>query len=215
MQQRYYDPVAGRFLSVDPVTTNASTGSFFNRYEYAKNNPYKFKDPDGRSPCTGTRIASACGTGYNTAPIGDAGAGARAAANNVIAQRVTSEINSAGRGARNLWNIIVAAVTGGGEDAPASPEIKPDDLRDRSKDELEAQAKDKGLVQDVKKPNRWRDPANGRERMRIDPGHVDPKTGRPYENPRAAVPHAHGYDAEGRKIGDPQAGNDPHFPLRP
>ena len=50
MQQRYYDPIAGRFLSVDPVTTNASDGSFFNRYVYANNNPYKFKDPDGNSP---------------------------------------------------------------------------------------------------------------------------------------------------------------------
>jgi RHS repeat-associated protein len=50
MQQRYYDPIAGRFLSVDPVVTSAKDGSFFNRYEYAKNNPFKFKDPDGRHP---------------------------------------------------------------------------------------------------------------------------------------------------------------------
>ncbi|MBZ2205927.1 RHS repeat domain-containing protein [Massilia soli] len=48
MQQRYYDPVAGRFLSVDPVTTDANTGSSFNRYDYAINNPYKYIDPDGR-----------------------------------------------------------------------------------------------------------------------------------------------------------------------
>ena len=47
MQQRYYDPVAGRFLSVDPVTTDANTGHGFGRYHYANNNPYKFKDPDG------------------------------------------------------------------------------------------------------------------------------------------------------------------------
>jgi uncharacterized protein RhaS with RHS repeats len=50
MQQRYYDPIAGRFLSVDPVVTNASNGSFFNRYAYADNNPYKYTDPDGRAP---------------------------------------------------------------------------------------------------------------------------------------------------------------------
>jgi RHS repeat-associated protein len=48
MQQRYYDPVAGRFLSVDPVSTDAKTGDSFNRYVYGNNNPYKFKDPDGR-----------------------------------------------------------------------------------------------------------------------------------------------------------------------
>ncbi len=49
MQQRYYDPVAGRFLSVDPVTTDAKTGDSFNRYVYAENNPYTFVDPDGRA----------------------------------------------------------------------------------------------------------------------------------------------------------------------
>jgi uncharacterized protein RhaS with RHS repeats len=48
MQQRYYDPVAGRFLSIDPVTTDANTGSSFNRYFYANNSPYKYVDPDGR-----------------------------------------------------------------------------------------------------------------------------------------------------------------------
>ena len=50
MQQRYYDPGIGRFLSVDPVTANSGTGANFNRYWYANNNPYKFTDPDGRLP---------------------------------------------------------------------------------------------------------------------------------------------------------------------
>ena len=48
MQQRYYDPMIGRFLSVDPVTANSGTGANFNRYWYGNNNPYKFTDPDGR-----------------------------------------------------------------------------------------------------------------------------------------------------------------------
>lgn len=48
MQQRYYDPVAGRFLSEDTVLTDANTGKSFNRYVYASNNPYKYIDPDGR-----------------------------------------------------------------------------------------------------------------------------------------------------------------------
>ncbi len=47
MQQRYYDPVAGRFLSIDPVVTFADTGDSFNRYAYAENNPYRYVDPDG------------------------------------------------------------------------------------------------------------------------------------------------------------------------
>jgi len=47
-QQRYYDPIVGRFLSVDPVTADAGSGGNFNRYWYANNNPYRFTDPDGR-----------------------------------------------------------------------------------------------------------------------------------------------------------------------
>ena len=48
MQQRYYDPSVGRFLSTDPVAANSTSGANFNRYWYANNNPYRFVDPDGR-----------------------------------------------------------------------------------------------------------------------------------------------------------------------
>jgi RHS repeat-associated protein len=51
MQQRYYDPAIGRFLSVDPVTALSNPVGMFNRYDYAADNPYKFKDPDGRMIC--------------------------------------------------------------------------------------------------------------------------------------------------------------------
>jgi RHS repeat-associated protein len=51
MQQRYYDPVAMRFLSVDPV---AASPLSFSRYWYANNNPYKYIDPDGRYTCKGS-----------------------------------------------------------------------------------------------------------------------------------------------------------------
>jgi RHS repeat-associated protein len=47
MQQRYYDPQLGVFLSVDPVTAYEQPLSQFHRYRYANNNPYKFVDPDG------------------------------------------------------------------------------------------------------------------------------------------------------------------------
>jgi RHS repeat-associated protein len=48
MQQRYYAPDLGRFLSVDPVTAYGGDMRHFGRYAYAYNNPYKFVDPDGR-----------------------------------------------------------------------------------------------------------------------------------------------------------------------
>lgn len=61
MQQRYYDPVLGRFLSVDPVTAGQRDGSNFNRYWYANNNPYTFIDPDGRLGETWRCSGATCG----------------------------------------------------------------------------------------------------------------------------------------------------------
>jgi len=66
MQQRYYDPEVGLFLSIDPVAVNGPKNN--SRYAYAANNPYRFIDPDGRDciskdgtttcsiPVLGTRI---------------------------------------------------------------------------------------------------------------------------------------------------------------
>ncbi|WP_228150428.1 RHS repeat-associated core domain-containing protein [Acinetobacter puyangensis] len=50
MQARYYDPVIGRFLGVDPVDYQEDNLHGFNRYAYANNNPYKYVDPDGNIP---------------------------------------------------------------------------------------------------------------------------------------------------------------------
>ncbi|MBE7637506.1 hypothetical protein GUA87_11675 [Sneathiella sp. P13V-1] len=43
MGARYYDPVAGRFLTADPARSRA------NPYEYANSNPIMMIDPDGRA----------------------------------------------------------------------------------------------------------------------------------------------------------------------
>lgn len=50
MQARYYDPVVGRFLSIDPEGPQDGVPGSFNRYAYALNNPYRYVDPDGRNP---------------------------------------------------------------------------------------------------------------------------------------------------------------------
>lgn len=47
---RYYNPLLGRFLSVDPVGVQSDNLHSFNRYAFANNNPYKYTDPDGNSP---------------------------------------------------------------------------------------------------------------------------------------------------------------------
>nr|WP_294973636.1 RHS repeat-associated core domain-containing protein [uncultured Pseudomonas sp.] len=48
MGARYYDPVIGRFLSVDPFGVDARKPKTLNRYIYAVGNPYAYIDPDGR-----------------------------------------------------------------------------------------------------------------------------------------------------------------------
>jgi len=48
MQARYYDPLLGRFLSIDPVGFSETNPQTFNRYAYANNNPHRYIDPDGR-----------------------------------------------------------------------------------------------------------------------------------------------------------------------
>jgi RHS repeat-associated protein len=50
MGARYYDPVLGRFMGVDPKGADPEDVHGFNRYAYANNNPYKYVDPDGHSP---------------------------------------------------------------------------------------------------------------------------------------------------------------------
>ena len=49
MGARYYDPVLGRFVAVDPAPADPGSVHGINRYAYASNNPYKYVDPDGRA----------------------------------------------------------------------------------------------------------------------------------------------------------------------
>ena len=47
---RYYDPTLGRFMAIDPKDFAEGNPHSFNRYAYGNNNPYRYTDPDGRSP---------------------------------------------------------------------------------------------------------------------------------------------------------------------
>jgi len=58
VQARYYDPVIGRFLSVDPVGfLDTGEPTYFNRYTYAANNPVNMVDPSGE-PLASNSVAT-------------------------------------------------------------------------------------------------------------------------------------------------------------
>ena len=47
---RYYSPSIGRFISPDPHPVDIKMPISFNRYAYANDNPYRYKDKDGKLP---------------------------------------------------------------------------------------------------------------------------------------------------------------------
>lgn len=85
MQARYYDPVIGRFLSVDPVDflQSGNDPRFFNRYAYVYNDPTNGIDPDGEWGIVGALSSVAMGMvirGVTGGDVFDAGAMATDAA---------------------------------------------------------------------------------------------------------------------------------------
>jgi RHS repeat-associated protein len=86
MQQRYYDPGVGRFLSPDPIGPAAGNAFNFNRYAYANDNPLRYIDPTGAYTCVDnsgekgnhycSEIAKADGKIHSA--LGDSSLGARA-----------------------------------------------------------------------------------------------------------------------------------------
>ena len=57
MHARYYSPVVGRFLSIDPGRDwNAREPQSWNLFSYARNNPLKYVDPDGRPALSARRL---------------------------------------------------------------------------------------------------------------------------------------------------------------
>jgi RHS repeat-associated protein len=69
---RYYDPVIGRFMSVDPVGFQEDSIQSFNKYAYANNNPYRHVDPDGEAATLAWCLGGLIGCGIGVAIAGAA-----------------------------------------------------------------------------------------------------------------------------------------------
>ena len=115
MQQRYYDPMAGRFLSVDPVLTDGKTGNGFNRYVYAENNPYKYVDPDGRFAQALLRLEYSAVV-YVANRLGAATAGAYIA--DKIYNAIHSDTSADSQGGSNSSASASASASAGGNRFP-------------------------------------------------------------------------------------------------
>lgn len=65
MHSRFFNPVNGRFLAVDPARANPTEPQSWNRYAYTQGNPLGFVDPDGelRMRAAYTRLDRGLGTG--------------------------------------------------------------------------------------------------------------------------------------------------------
>lgn len=118
MQARYYDPVIGRFYSNDPAGTMEHLGygniQGFNRYAYANNNPYKYVDPDGRTPAHAIWL------------------GARACASNAACSRAAVATGrAAAKGATRAYNAISTLISGVFNESSDADDFV-DDLKDRS-----------------------------------------------------------------------------------
>ena len=97
VQARYYDPVIGRFLSVDPVGfLDTGDPRFFNRYAYTFNDPINLTDPIGECPvtgCAGFRPSSQ--GGHVRGPIPATHGPSPSAVRTATAQRAISYVRNA------------------------------------------------------------------------------------------------------------------------
>lgn len=118
MQQRYYWPESGRFLSEDSVEVRSVDGSNFNRFKYANNNPYAYTDPDGRNEeiAYGAGVAIALRNSPDrlatvrraeaAAGRGDAVAGIDAGTGFTEAVAVVATAGGVVAAVKALWNVV-------------------------------------------------------------------------------------------------------------
>jgi RHS repeat-associated protein len=136
MQARYYDSVAGRFLSTDPAHAGMGDVFSFNRYAYANNNPVLNIDPDGRETYTLTPMVN---SKINTIVTDGKGAIKLHLGNADNMGRVVLEGLTRHEGTHQSDFYINCDQTCGIlKDAPADQQIKIDGTLDAAKSEVRA-----------------------------------------------------------------------------
>ena len=126
---RYYDPVVGRFMGIDPVGVEPGNPHSFNRYGYANNNPYRYVDPDGELAFTAGLLVYAAVKAWDVYDAYDAvtdpGVGSVEAAFAVAAVLDPSGISGKARAAKRASALVNKATKSLGQvdsAARAAPE---------------------------------------------------------------------------------------------
>jgi len=181
-QQRWQDPLIGRFYSDDPLGFNANNIQSFNRYAYGNNNPYKYVDDDGRLPVSVLRwsvmpsAATAATAGTMATTNGDP---SMQSGNNSAAMAVQNYFTGGWEGFVNVVGMVQNAVSddssnqdgGNGNDSGADQDDKENSSRSGSgKNERHGdggRAKEKGSKQIDKLKDQAKN-ATGRDKKKIE-----------------------------------------------
>ncbi len=108
---RYYDPFVGRFMGMDRELFDERNAHSFNLYAYGNNNPYKYRDPDGRmpNPLFLIEVAKHTGAGYAMGVAADAVSQAMAFGEVNWSMAATSSAAAAGGAAGLLAGLFPAS----------------------------------------------------------------------------------------------------------
>ncbi len=216
--------------SSDPVPyAKLDEPQTLNLYGYLANNPLGGVDADGHQwswdktktvldvagfiPVVGD-VANAASGAISLAQ-GHYGEAALSFAAAVPVLGVLGEIGKGAELAKEVGAVVHAEKeVGAAVHATEGVKIAGEELAGKTRSEIRDLAGDKGLVAkgDTSHPDyprKWSDPATNEERLRLDRGHVDQLTGKPFDNPNAAVDHVHGYDTGGKPI---KVNGDKHIP---